>query len=135
MSGEIDRVVAALYAAYDARDPEAAAALYAEDGCHREIASGSERTGRDAIRDGFAGFLAAFPDARWGRRSVIVGDGEAAVTYVLTGTLHGHLGPFEPSGQRLELRGVHVIRAPDGLIKRCEDYWDAGSFGRQMRSP
>lgn len=133
MSGEIDRAVTALYAAYDARDPEAAAAAYAAGGQHREIATGSERTGFDAIRDGFAGFLSAFPDARWERRAVIIGDGEAAVTYTLTGTLQGHLGPFEPNGQRLELRGVHVIHAPGGRIELCEDYWDTGSFERQMR--
>ena len=61
------------------------------------------------------------------------GDG-AAVAYLLTGTLQGRLGPFEPAGQRLELRGVHVLKAKAGAIDLCEDYWDAGTFGRQMRT-
>jgi ketosteroid isomerase-like protein len=65
----------------------------------------------------------------------IVSDSEAAVTYVLTGTLQQRLGPFEPQGQKLELRGVHVFEVDGGLIRQTEDYWDTGTFGRQMRMP
>lgn len=130
----IDGLVDRLYEAYNAQDAAAAAELYAPDGRHVEIATGGERTGPDAIREGLEGFLRSFPDAHWAPQERIVAGSAAAVTYVLTGTLQAKLGPFEPAGQRLELRGVHLVRERDGAIAACEDYWDAGSFGRQMKA-
>lgn len=125
-------VVSALYEAYNAHDAGAAGALYAPDGRHVEVATGQERTGAGAVGEGLAGLLAAFPDARWQEQTRIVEGDRAAVTYVLTGTLQSPFGPFEPSGQRLELRGTHVLLVGPGGIARCEDFWDASTFGRQM---
>ena len=129
----VEALLDALYGAYNEHRPAEAAALYRPDGRHVEIAQGNERSGREAIREGLERFFEAFPDARWETRERIVAGNLAAVTYLLTGSLQGRLGPFEPSGQRLELRGVHVFRTVDGLIEVCEDYWDSGTFGRQMR--
>lgn len=126
-------VVERLYAAYNAHDAEAAAALYAEDGSHHEVAQGRRAAGPEAIGEGLAHFLACFPDARWEpvRR---IADGDAvAVPYRLTGTLGAPLGPFRELGARLELEGVHVVEVADGRIRASADYWDASTFARQMR--
>lgn len=131
-NGTAERLVHALYAAYNAREAETAAALYEADGRHEEVASGRVSTGRVAIRDGLERFFHAFPDVHWEPRSLIAQGDAAAVTYVLTGTLSAQLGPFAPRGQRLELRGVHVVRARAALIEVSEDYWDATTFGGQM---
>jgi ketosteroid isomerase-like protein len=125
--------VATLYAAYNAGDADRAASLYAPSGRHVEVATAAERTGRRAIADGLGGLLEAFPDAHWREQTRIVSGDRAAVTYVLTGTLQSRFGPFEPSGQRLELRGVHVVQLGRDGIELCEDFWDAATFGRQMR--
>lgn len=130
---ETAAVVAAFYEAYNAGDVDAAVALYAPDGRHLEVAQDRAAAGRDEIAAGLGHFLRCFPDARWEVQRSIVGEGEAAVTYVLTGTLQQQLGPFEPAGQALELRGVHVFALADGAIAATEDYWDGGTFGRQMR--
>ena len=134
MANRVDDVVSALYDAYNRQDAAAATALYAPQGRHVEIAMGNERTGPDAIREGLEGFLTAFPDANWAERARMVGDGRAAVTYVLTATLQGRFGPFEPKGQPVELRGVHVIEVGDDGITVVEDYWDAGTFMRQVKA-
>jgi steroid delta-isomerase-like uncharacterized protein len=126
-------LIDAFYAAYDARDPAAAAALYAEDGEHREIAQSSVRTGRAQIAEGLGRFLEAFPDARWRVRNSLLNGARAAVAYELTGTLSTQLGPFEPRGQRLSLLGLHLFELRCGEIGSTEDYWDSGSFARQMR--
>ncbi len=131
--GDVGAVVSALYEAYNAHDADAAGSLYAPDGRHAEMATGQERIGAAAIGEGLTGLLEAFPDARWQERTRIVGGDRAAVTYVLTGTLKARFGPFAPAGQHLELHGAHVLEVgPDG-IEVCEDYWDASTFGRQMR--
>jgi ketosteroid isomerase-like protein len=44
------------------------------------------------------------------------------------------MGPVAPRGQKISLRGVHVLDLRDGLITRSEDYWDAASFQRQLNN-
>lgn len=129
-----DALVSALYEAYNAHDTAAVAALYAPRGRHVEAASGNERTGGGAIARGLSTMLTAFPDARWHELKRVCAGDRAAVTYILTGTLRSVFGPFQPAGQRLELRGVHVIDVGPGGIELCEDYWDSGTFGRQMKA-
>jgi predicted ester cyclase len=129
----VEALLDSLYDAYNRHRPAEAAALYRAEARHFEIAQGSERAGRQAIRESLERLFEAFPDARWEERERVVSGNRAAVTYLLTGSLQGRLGPFEPVGQRLELRGVHVFRAMDGLSEASEDYGDSGAFGRQMR--
>lgn len=123
-----------LLAAYAARDAHAAATLYATDGSHREAATGQKRIGVHDIEAGLAHFMSCFPDAIWTTTHLIVEGNTAAVAYVLTGTLSARLGPFSPNGQRLELEGVHLVEVGDGLIRATVDYWDTGTFARQMGS-
>jgi hypothetical protein len=134
MPENVEQVVSGLYAAYNAGDADAASALYAPTGRHLEVATGRRGEGPAEIGAGLAGFLRAFPDAHWEERVRVLADGRAAVSYLLTGTLQDRLGPFEPAGQSLELRGVHVLDIGPQGIEFCEDYWDAATFGRQMQS-
>ncbi len=122
----------ALHAAYNAGDPVAASSLYAETGAHVDIAAGRPKVGRAAIESGFRDFLAAFPDAHWDVDVLASNSNHAFGRYVLTGSLQRDMWSFEARGQRLELAGVHVIECQDGQIARCEDYWDVGTFSRQM---
>jgi steroid delta-isomerase-like uncharacterized protein len=133
VNGSTRAVVDGFLAAYAARDAHAAAALYAVDGSHREVATGHARIGRQDIEDGLARFMRCFPDAIWTTKHLIVEGNAAAVAYMLTGTLSAKLGPFEPDGQCLRLEGLHLLEVADGCIRSTVDYWDTGTFARQMR--
>lgn len=127
------QIVDALYRAYNAHDAEGAASLYASTGVHEEVADGRVAVGQEAIRSGLERLFAAFPDAEWVLESVVIDDGQAVAPYRLTGTLRGELGPFLGLGQRLDLRGIHVLAVDgEGRIERSADYWDAATFRRQM---
>ena len=72
-------------------------------------------------------------DAHWEPHLQITDpDGRVAVTYLLTATLQTQMGPVLASGQKISLRGVHVLHQQGGLIRRSEDYWDATTFQRQL---
>ena len=89
-------------------------------------------TNRQAIAEGLEGLMAAFPDARWSVRRRIVAGSQAAVHYVLTGTLATSLGAYEARGQRLTLEGVHLFTfGPEGIVD-TRDFWDGSAFHRQM---
>jgi steroid delta-isomerase-like uncharacterized protein len=133
MSGEESAVAKAWCDAYNAHDVERIASLYAASGQHVEIAQGRAVQGRQAIRQGLDDFLAAFPDAHWAQDEVIATATGAAIAYTLTGSLHRQLGPFGAHGQRLELRGMHLLRLSGTEIVESRDYWDSATFARQMR--
>jgi steroid delta-isomerase-like uncharacterized protein len=131
-SDEARELARALYRAYNDHEPKRAGALYHPEAFHVEVARGARADGRDAVTRGLARFLRLFPDARWEALSEIHEDGAVAVPYRLTGTLHAPMGPVVPRGQRLDLRGVHVLSTRDGWIMSSEDYWDAMTFQSQM---
>jgi steroid delta-isomerase-like uncharacterized protein len=126
-------VLDAFYHAHNTHSPALAGALYASEGVHREVADRRERNGREEIQRGLETFLTAFPDARWEPCTCTLAPGRAAVSYVLTGSLRCALGEISPTGQRLELEGVHVFWIGGLGIEQVKDYWDAGTFISQMR--
>lgn len=128
------RVLAALYEAYNRHDPHAAAALYSPEGTHEDVAIGRPSRGQEAIAEGLRRFFVAFPDARWTATDQLEENGRAFSRYVLTGTLQQDMGPFRAVGQRLELAGVHVLETSSGRIERSQDFWDGGTFQRQMNT-
>src|SRR5258708_37246893 len=106
ISGRADR----LYDAYNRHDSASVTQLYAADATHEDIAQGRPRTGPAAISDGLRKFFGWFPDARWEPHLQITDpDGSVAVTYLLTATLQAQMGPGPASGQKISLRGVHVL--------------------------
>lgn len=125
-------ILEALFQAYDAHDLDQVASLYTADATHLDIAAGRPKVGRDCIVDGLASFLSGFPDAHWTVPASAGEGGRAFGQYIVTGSLQQDLWSFTAMGQQLQLGGVLVLHCTDGLIHRSEDYWDAGSFRRQM---
>lgn len=115
-----------------ARDLDGLMALRHEDVIEDFVPVGILR-GRDESRAYLAELFAAFPDFTLtpGRRAaageVVFADWRA------TGTHTG--GPFqgvEPTGRRMELRGVDVFEVRDGLIARSTVYYDGLGVARSM---
>jgi ketosteroid isomerase-like protein len=87
--------------------------------------------GHDEIRELFSGIYASTPDFEM-HVDRIVEDGDVAVVqWRSAGTFEGE--PFvgiEPTGGRIELRGVDVMEMEDGLIVRNTVYYDGAAFAR-----
>ena len=128
-------IPAKLYAAYNSHDVDALERLYAPDATHEDIAQGRPKIGAGVIAQGFGKFLGWFPDAHWEPQSQIIDPyGQTAVTYLLSATLQSPMGPIAAQRQKIALRGVHVLRVSGDRIQRSEDYWDAGTFQRQLNT-
>lgn len=126
--------VEALFGAYNQHDLAAVAACYRRDATHVDIAFGRPKVGPDAIAGGVGYLCAAFPDAVWHVEAAVKECEVTAVYYRLTGTLQGAFGGFEARGQSLELPGVLWLELSAGAIARSVDFWDSGSFTKQMQT-
>lgn len=114
------------------RDAAAMADHWREDGVDDVVPVGVLR-GRAEIRDFMAATFASMPDAETTIGRVVAGDRTCAVEWRLEGTFTG--APFmdiEPTGKRVELRGVSMLEIEDGQIVSDTGYYDGASFARQI---
>src|SRR5262245_42445407 len=106
----------ATYAAWNAHDADAVAAVFAEDAVVRE-AGMPEMRGRDAVRLRAQTLLTAFPDLRLERLELVIDGDRHADRWVLTGTHRGELFGIEPTGRRIRVEGATFTRlGADGLV-------------------
>lgn len=105
------------YAAWNAHDADAVAAVFAEDAVIRELGGAGEMHGRAAVRERAAALLTAFPDLRLERVELIVDGDRHADRWVLTGTHNGPLFGIPPTGRQVRVEGATFTRlGPNGLV-------------------
>ena len=128
----VEEKVRSYLGAMNDRDPDAMVAHWREDGVEDLVAVGLLR-GRDELRDYFASMFAAMPDARTTITRLIAGEQSCAVEWRLEATLEG--APFmgiEPTGKRVEIRGLDLLELEDGEIVSNTAYFDSMSVARQI---
>jgi len=107
----------ATYTAWNAHDPDAVAAIFAEDAVVREVGNPLEARGRAAIRARAAALLAAFPDFRLERQALVIDGLAHADRWVMTGTHRGTLFGLPATGRAVRVEGATFTRlGPDGLV-------------------
>jgi steroid delta-isomerase-like uncharacterized protein len=92
-----------------------------------------EIRGHDAVRAFFGELFTAFPDFTMTVDRIVADDAAAVVQWHAAGTFTG--GPFqgiEPTGRRVEVRGVDVMEIADGLVQHNTIYYDGATFARQI---
>jgi hydroxyacylglutathione hydrolase len=124
-------VVKHYFAALARRDVEAMAALWAPDG-EEHIAGQVDAVGPEGVRAYFTELFTAFPDFTLTVRSTTAQENRVAVHWTATGTMAGPLWGVEPTGARVELEGIDLLRVEDGRIVRNDAVPDGMSVARQM---
>ena len=123
----------ATYAAWNAHDPDAVAAVFAEDAIVREIGTGQESRGRAAVRARAVALLTAFPDLTLERVALVIDGDRHADRWVLSGTHRGELFGIPPTGKRVRIDGATFTRmGPDGLVAEDIHFSDTLSLMAQL---
>jgi steroid delta-isomerase-like uncharacterized protein len=121
------------YAAWNAHDADAVAAVFTDDAVLREAGRLDEVRGRAAIRARAAALLAAFPDLRL-ERVVLLVDGERhADRWIMTGTHRGELFGIPATGRSVRLEGATFTRlGGDGLVVEDVHHVDYAGLMTQL---
>jgi len=123
----------ATYAAWNAHDPDAVAAVFAEDAVVREIGGAGETRGRAAVRARAAALMTAFPDLRLERVVLVIDGDRHADRWVLSGTHRGELFGIAPTGRAVRIEGATFTRlGPDGLVIEDEHLSDVAGLIAQL---
>ncbi len=122
-----EALIADYVAAWEARDADLIAAHHAQDGIFHLHSNAEPVRGRDAIRETFAGLLAAFPDLEFVEQELISGDWGWVVRWTMSGTL---AEPYpagskvaEP-GSRFQIDALDMITVADGKLTAKHTYLD-----------
>ena len=129
------QVADAYVAAWNAHDPDAAAALMADDVTYLDATVGEPQKGREAARDKVIKlFVAAAPDRKWKMTSEPIETANGiAYEWTFAGTNTGAWGPDSPATNKsFSFNGVTFMRVENGKITYQGDYYDSLGFQKQL---
>jgi steroid delta-isomerase-like uncharacterized protein len=131
-----DRAREIFSAIFDERDLSDPYRYWTDDSVDHFLAAGRSVRGAQALAQWFRDLFAAVPDWKVTvENTVDDGDRQVVVQWHATGTFDGD-SPFlgiEPTGRRIEIRGVDVILIDDDLkVVTNTVYYDGADFARQI---
>jgi predicted ester cyclase len=128
------RLMGRAFDAIAARDLDGLAAVWDERTTDVFIALDLTVTGERDLRMFFTQMFTALPDLEFVTEDVHAVSNEVAVgQWRMSGTFSG--GSFqgiEPTGRRLELRGIDVMRFEGRTLRHNDIYYDGLAFARQI---
>ena len=123
MSIETQDLAARYGAAWAAHDLDAIMAMHTDDTVFHLHGGGEPAVGLGATRAAFAAAASQWPDIRFEKSRVYIGDGHFVSEYQMSGTAEG---------KSFACEGVDVIAVSDGLIARKDTYLDWAAMQRQL---
>jgi steroid delta-isomerase-like uncharacterized protein len=121
------------YMAWNAGDPDAVAAVFAENAIVWEAGGLEQARGRTAIRERAAALLRAFPDFHLERIALVIDGEHHADRWVMTGTHAGELFGVPATGRRVRVEGATFTRLDgDGLVLEDVHFSNVASLMAQL---
>ena len=117
---DVKQISETYFAGWEARDPDAIAALHTEDTMFWSHYAGAPVRGRAAVRDTFAGLFETFEDFDFETYRVVLGDDHWVLDWALTARVDGTPVRFDC----IDL----VMLSPEGLVARKDTFIDASQI-------
>jgi len=134
-ASELEETIARYNDAWNSHDLDAIMSMHAPDMVFENHTAGESAQG-EAVRKHVGSIFETWPDIEFASRRTYARDGLVVQEWTATAT---HANPMrrgeleaEPTGNRVEWRGVDVIPFEDGLVKRKDVYSDSVSILRQV---
>jgi steroid delta-isomerase-like uncharacterized protein len=134
-TAELQETIAAYNDAWNAHDVARIGSMHAPDMVFENHTAGERAEGDEALAH-IAGIFDSWPDIEFETRRLYVRDDLVVQEWTARAT---HIKPLsrgeivvEPSGRRIEWKGMDVIPFQDGKVKRKDVYSDSVSILRQV---
>jgi steroid delta-isomerase-like uncharacterized protein len=135
-AADLERAIERYNEAWNDHDLDAIIAMHAEDMVFENHTAGESAQGPAEVREHIGSIFETWPDIRFATRRLYVRDGvvtqEWTASATHTNTMRRGDLVAEPTGNRIEWRGVDVIPFEDGLVTRKDVYSDSVSILRQV---
>ena len=122
--------------AWNAHDVDAIVSMHTEDSVFENHVTGDVNEGREEIGRAIRGIFAVFPDLAFETRRAYIREDLVVQEWTARGT---HEGPMtrsgievQPTGRKVEYRGMDVIPISDGHVARKDVYSDSITLLRQL---
>ena len=123
-------------AAWNDHDVDAIVSMHTEDSVFENHVTGDVNMGREQIGRAISSIFAVFPDLAFETRRAYIRDDLVVQEWTASGT---HEGPMtrsgitiEPTGKKVDYKGMDVIPIQDGLVARKDVYSDSITLLRQL---
>jgi steroid delta-isomerase-like uncharacterized protein len=128
-----ERLVGAYLEAWNSHDPDAVAALFADDGVYDDRGAAEIARGREEIRAHVARVQAGFEDLRFELVRAAHGEDFTAGEWRCRMTHTGQLAGLWPTGRTVESAGVDVATLDaQGSIAHLVSYYDGAAIMRSL---
>jgi steroid delta-isomerase-like uncharacterized protein len=131
----LERLIRRYNEAWNDHDLDAIMSMHAPDMVFENHTAGESAQG-EAVREQIGSIFETWPDIRFETRRLYARDGVVTQEWTATATHSNTMRRSElvaePSGKRVEWRGVDVIPFEGGLVKRKDVYSDSVSILRQV---
>jgi steroid delta-isomerase-like uncharacterized protein len=114
-----------------ARDPAVVDAFFAEDFVSHNNPPGFP-AGRDGVKRFFEMFRDAFPDVTVAIDELVADGDRVAVATTFAGTHSGELMGIAPTGRRVSVTGIDIVRVVGGRIAEHRGLTDIVGLMRQL---
>jgi steroid delta-isomerase-like uncharacterized protein len=133
---ELQELIDRYNAAWNAHDIETIIAMHTEDSVFENHVTGDVNVGREEIGRAISSIFTVFPDLSFETRRAYIRDDLVVQEWTARGT---HEGPMkrsgievQPTGRKVEYKGMDVIPIRDGLVARKDVYSDSITLLRQL---
>ena len=122
--------------AWNAHDVDAIVAMHTEGSVFENHVTGDVNVGREQIASAIRGIFSVFPDLTFEGRRQYIREDLVVQEWTARGKHEGTMTrggvTVEPTGRKVDYKGMDVIPIEDGLVARKDVYSDSITLLRQL---